>query len=115
MTQINVCDSHEIVGRIHFLGQHPIFNFSRILTGLMVTAGSPSVSASLKEFTATCYKNLENSLARTIQETDIRMTVRVNNNREAKYALHMCGTGYGRVGRKSGVEYPNIHATRALG
>jgi hypothetical protein len=115
MTEVNIRNSHEVVGRFRFLGQHPILNYSNVSTGMMLAAGSPSVSTALNEFATTSFKYLECAFTRTIQESDVRMAMRVNNHRKAKNTLHMCGTGDGWVNRQLGLEYPYIRAIGVLG
>ena len=58
MTEINVCDAHEIVGRILFVVRlHPILDFSDVAACVMFTASDPSISAAFKEFASKCNKS----------------------------------------------------------
>jgi hypothetical protein len=59
----------------------------------MLTAGHPSVSTALNELTATSLKYLKGAFTRTIQQTDIRMAIGVDDNRKVKHALQVRGTG----------------------
>lgn len=112
--QINVCDAHEIVGRSHLFRQHSVLDLSCIAACLMLAYGSPSVSAALKEITATCNEHLECTLIRAVHESDIGMAVRVDDNSKVKYPFHMRGTSNRRIDRQFGLEDLNVFAIGVL-
>jgi hypothetical protein len=79
MTEIKVCKTHEVVGHIHFLGQHPILNLSGVATSLILTDSSPSVSTALDKFAASRHKNLKCAFTWTIHKPDIGSAIGVDD------------------------------------
>jgi len=81
----------------------------------MFANGDPSVSTALKEFTTACNEYLEHTFTGTVQKTDVRMAIGMNNNTKALDTLHMRDAGNGWVNWQLGVEYSHIRATGDLG